>query len=159
MSQLDPDAYDEFQATFREPLRQRCRALGLAAEVAEREAERCLFNLGIMIPHCAEEIPSGGFEAWLMAEARNLTVRYWREQAPGEWAEPSSALPAIVAWKITNLLDHGELRYQQAALALALPMGWLRTQHRRMIDGIEQVFRQANLPAHTLFAPSAQSRL
>ena len=142
--QLDPIAYEEFQQVYRELLRKRCLEFGLAPMAAEIEAERCLFTLGAMIPSCAGEIPRGGFEPWLMTQTRSLVVRYWREHPPKARNAAAPAMPPLVAWTVTAHLDSGRLPYRQAALALAVPLDWLRTQHRRMLAGIERVFRQAD---------------
>jgi hypothetical protein len=150
MVHLDETAYEEFQTNFREPLLQRCMEFGMDRREAEVETERCLFALGVMIPQCAGEIPSGGLEEWLLAQTRNLIVRYWREHPPRSQNAVVAAMPPAVAWTVMSQLGDRGLPYRQAALVLAMPLDWLRTQHRRMLAQIERILRQGEPTMRTL---------
>jgi hypothetical protein len=137
MTAWEQAAFAEFDDGLRDRLAEWFRGWGLTEAQINNETPRCLLALGVMVVQRRAEIEPGCTLAWLRAQARNLTIRFWRDADAR--SIPRVQLYARRTRRLAGHLNGTSGAYAWVAVAFGVSPGWLRRRHQRMLAGLRQV--------------------
>ena len=139
MAAWEQAAFAEFDDGLRDLLAEWFRKWGLTETQIRDETPRCLLALGVMVVQRRTEIEPGCTLTWLRIQARNLTLRFWRD-ADAQTA-PYVRLNARRARRLAGRLNGKPKAYSRVAVAFGVSPGWLRRRHQRLLTHQRQASR------------------
>ncbi len=127
----EPEAFAEFDNGLRDIVVNWLRGFGKTEAELVSETPRVLLTLGIIVVQHHAEVQHGRVLAWLKAQTRNMTIRYWQELERKSF--PLSGLSADRTLSQVSKLDGCKKTYRKVARALMVSPNWLRLRHRQII--------------------------